>query len=471
MLKLGEQDINPVYLGETLIGKGFAGDTPVYSIDGDGGTPTPDPSTWPNKLKILCIGNSHSVDSWSYVPFILKQYNLDCLLVMCYYPAAKLADYIANFDDTTSWAIQALFYIDTATSTQWSNLLSASYLYNGESVSPSFAVNLTYEHIGNNNGSGQIPWDLICIQNSYTLYNSDKLTVQQVTDMFNNIDTHYSGNYKKGFTITHLQQYVSGSDVNTPEKYLTSIASVLTDESCPDIDIVFPCGGAIHRMRAIKTYRELYSRSIYRNLFEDGSNAQGVHLNAGLPCYIAASTIVAKLLEYYDNSRTLRSSLNTLVPDRNFDVNHNIPQLQGTVSCGTDARVWPTYKQDAIDVIEDTLEDPYGVVTPDEQCTVTLHAQGCDICVVNVSDVVQSVLCTDGNSTTIYVDMYDKWDTRLLYRPTNPNYTQIIEEINFKWDQEEVQFQAPKALTANTGYRRYHYNMCSNPVYYITATE
>ena len=108
--------------------------TMLIDIILNGGSEETPVSTWPEDrpLKILVIGNSHSVDTWSYVPFILKNLGFDVILGICYrggnplYMQQLKSGYIQNWNSDIHdaigrdpWRIEYFYYFDTRKHTSW----------------------------------------------------------------------------------------------------------------------------------------------------------------------------------------------------------------------------------------------------------------------------------------------------------------------------------------------------------------
>ena len=83
-----------------------------------------------DKLRILVLGNSYAADSWIYVPFILKNYGIDCEILMYYRGALSLENLYNRWEsdaaeDTETGLnagtyVRRLYYIDTSQMGAWS---------------------------------------------------------------------------------------------------------------------------------------------------------------------------------------------------------------------------------------------------------------------------------------------------------------------------------------------------------------
>jgi hypothetical protein len=91
-----------------------------------------DPET-PTALEapsILILGNSFTLDSWSYVPFLLKDYGINIKLGIYYLAGNSLAETRNGYNYGTSYSSfsRGFYYIDTSTDTAWSQKIPKSVL-------------------------------------------------------------------------------------------------------------------------------------------------------------------------------------------------------------------------------------------------------------------------------------------------------------------------------------------------------
>ena len=215
------------------------------------------------KLKICVIGNSYSCDSFMYVPFILKNYGIDIELGIYYRGGASLQNQI---DEWLTGNSSSFYYIDTTTMTAWTASSNAT---------PYNAVR--YKQ-----------WDIVVIQQSST----DSVTAstfQAARELEELILDNVGRTIVFGWNI-NINRASSGSDY-------TAIANTILDNieaTCKrePIDIIFPYGTAIFNARTNATLDAIGAGG-------DLWASDKVHLQEGLPCYIAALANVQALFNRY----------------------------------------------------------------------------------------------------------------------------------------------------------------------------
>ena len=224
-------------------------------------------------INICILGNSYSNDSFSYVPFILYEYGITCTIHIYYRGSLSLHDLDEQWEDASSQSIADLdganhvrlhFSIDTRTENKWKkeDLISAKDILDLEK------------------------WDIISLQqggrrarllDTYTPY------LQNVIDKINS-----SCNYPH--SLAWFMAYNAAKD-NANEESLSTQRIIV--EQYP-FDIVFPVAPAIFSCQTHPVLTEL-GDSPYKKMYA----SDNVHLQEGLPCYVAALTVSQAIIQLF----------------------------------------------------------------------------------------------------------------------------------------------------------------------------
>lgn len=391
-----------------------------------GGAETPD-STWPKNrpLKLLVIGNSHSVDSWSYVPFILKNLGFDIILGICYHQANPLymrqtkGGYIQNWNseiqDTigkSSWKVEYFYYLDTRKHTSWQESTNVI-------TYPEQAVLLTDNDLGLTNDDAMGlngDWDFIAVQVAYHLENMtenalaeetylsdngyvDQLSKNKVDVMFQLIDhclqkAGLNNDYVKGFVFT-------------PQTALNQWTSFKLEDihiNLPEDIVELPAATAFYNLRANKTLREIESGAYVRNLFGDM-----LHLSEGLACYAAASAIVESLMRSYNTGIHIASDTMNKETWGDWYNTANIPQRQPSYSNPASCPKGLDYLAQGRDAAIEACDYPY--VLKKDRVKITYCFD---------PDVFELYINSESNSNRVVngqieeIDMYTSWNSDLI---------------------------------------------------------
>lgn len=216
-------------------------------------------STPVSPLKILVIGNSYSCDSFSYLPFILKDsFGINIELGVYYRGGATTDDYLEKY--TQNKYDDVYFSINTATQSSWSTY-SSSY-------TPQTAV------LSNT-------WDMIVLQqgsaSSYDISN-----YASVQALYNRIKADAPYDFVLGWNINHIRTNQFGEN-NENWK------NVLGCCKLQPATFVFPYGTAIFNV--MEKYKDIPSTGAYL-MYNN-------HLNEGLPCYLAAIANIQAIFDRY----------------------------------------------------------------------------------------------------------------------------------------------------------------------------
>lgn len=258
-------------------------------------------------LNILIFGNSYSADSWAYVPFILKKYGITSNIYFYYRGSGSVDRLVAEWESTTATGTDAFgkshvrraTTIDTRKQRQWQGQVQG------------YSAKMLLE-LANNNNLGINQWDLIVLnqgsrQQSFTVApgNGDprKGTEPYIRQVINLINASYT----KPYTLAWFEGYTSfdGYDGNeqqgyppiTPESMDNRVGVLKATETimmAEPFNMVIPAGTAVFNAR---TNASLASTdlSVTGNLW----CSDKVHLQAGIPNYIANCAVVQSIFNKF----------------------------------------------------------------------------------------------------------------------------------------------------------------------------
>ena len=253
-----------------------------------------DSSKLVQKLKILLIGNSYSADSFAYVPFILKNYGIDIEIGIYLRGGASLQNHIDEWQ-SGSWPF---FYIDSAKDNKWTKI---SQYYN-----PKLSVQYT-------------DWDIIVLQQGSVYSLSWNNFEPQARNLITLITSVLEKPIKLGWNININRKTTDAAIQTEQTSILTNIQDCVNREP---INIIFPYGTAIFNSRTNTTIKDI----------SDGGDMWAedeIHLQEGLPCYIAALANVQALFNMYYPKYSVVND-NTLITDALIE-SWDVPQPHGSV--------------------------------------------------------------------------------------------------------------------------------------------
>ena len=233
-------------------------------------------------IKILSIGNSYSSDALSYVPFILENMNVDVNIQIgiLNMGGATLSDHLENFEHQTD----NYHY----------------YLYEGDGSWHYCGLKTIQFALDN------YDWDIIMLQQAsgyapYWIYYQPTLD-----NLISLLLNYYGSPVRFGWYFVQSRPARSTNGPNYSEEEILSryisiaenAQQVLNESAC---EFVVPVGTAIQNARTVPTIKALGN---YANVEENTSglgymDEDGIHLQEGLPCQIAAYTFVLSILEQY----------------------------------------------------------------------------------------------------------------------------------------------------------------------------
>lgn len=244
----------------------------------------------PIHINICVLGNSYSNDSFSYVPFILLQYGITCRIEIYYRGSGSVRDLAEQWNNDDKYDVAEIdgkrhnrlhFSIDSRTQKRWQT---------GRIMSASEIVQLD-------------KWDLITVQQVSTLTKKESSYypyLQSVIDTIN-IACPYP------HSLAWFMAYNRAKD-NENEECIATQRQII--QSFP-FDCYIPVATAVFNCQENETLSEL-GESKYKRMYA----ADNVHLQEGLPCYVAALTVVQAILNYLEIGETIDG--NTIRPTQDW---------------------------------------------------------------------------------------------------------------------------------------------------------
>lgn len=263
--------------------------TNIKTINGNSllGSGNIETNTTPLHLKLVVIGNSYSADSFMYLPFILLNYGITIELGVYHRGGASLQNQVDEW--TTGNGSASFWFINTKTQTSW-QVISSNY-------SPKQAIDYK-------------TWDIITIQQGSIASVDYSNYTTAARSLINLITDEVSYPYTLAWNI-NINRDSSGSDYTAiSNQILTNINNICQREP---VNIIFPYGTAIFDARTNNTLNAIGAGgSLYAS--------DKVHLQEGLPCYIAAITNVQTLFNrYYPNLSVLNDSVGATITQSVID--------------------------------------------------------------------------------------------------------------------------------------------------------
>lgn len=249
-------------------------------------------------VRLLSIGNSYSEDSLSYVPYIIKNMgvNVDFQIGILMMSSSNLGNHIDNFTNQTA-AYQ--FYLFDKTN-NWRRITDNASFPDSENVSIQWALD-SYK------------WDMI-----FPIGFGTGDYVGNMNTLINLVSSYVNYPIKWGVQVGYIRpsRANTGLDPTTTsyteeemtqryEEILDKSKNLMENTVC---EIIVPIATAIKNACSVPTIKVLGEFSTFEGNelpTIDGvppgylAYKDGVHLQEGLPCQIAAYTFVRVLLDYY----------------------------------------------------------------------------------------------------------------------------------------------------------------------------
>lgn len=251
-------------------------------------------------LRILVFGNSYSCDSWSYVPFILKNYGFTCEIYHWHRGAMSLWDLYEEWDDSSTTGSQretggtglakGLHYINTKTNTAWSRKTL---------ITPKACLELG-------------GWDMISLQQASFSTIDYSLFEPYLTNIITYIRQSFAQPYVLGWSGMYTRQ--------TSDDPAANLVALETCIKTHPFTLLMPIGTAVFNARTNST---LKATSDSGEMWA----SDNIHLQEGIPCYLASLTIVQSLLNHFFNKVSVLGDI--LVPNADTIATFNHPEEHG----------------------------------------------------------------------------------------------------------------------------------------------
>lgn len=245
-------------------------------------------------IKILCFGNSFTLDCMSYVPFIVKNIapEVELTLALAYIGGSTLAQHTSYITGETLESDNTVYYVDNGVYKKRSSngevTTYAGYVFyksvDGEPWVATTGVNVEAVLASEN-------WDIITYQGSSTQAHKDWNTYyapyiyKLQKALFNNVD--YA--VKLGWVLIHSGRETNDAGFVTRYNGNAENAETVMQESAAQI--LFPYGTAVQNLRTVESLRNL-GDSLYHNLLVDDA-----HIQDGIGCLTAAYTNALTILQ------------------------------------------------------------------------------------------------------------------------------------------------------------------------------
>ena len=270
------------------------------------------------KIRILLIGNSATDDALSYVPFIMQNMGVpvEFQIGIAMMSSSTLAMHLSNWENET-----------------------AAYsfrLYNGGAAWRDYSGKTLQWMLDN------YTWDIISLQqaqpqngNTYQPY---------LNKLINGISSYVHNAVKFIWYQTHIYSALSNGgaprgDQTIGEYYADEVAACQNIVGASVCEYVVPVSTAIQNARSIPAIKALgdYAQNVNNDTGNGWLNyLDGVHLQEGLPCQIAAYTFVLAFLEIFGFEEFSINGESTRVTSA-WTSGKNIPSPHGTPIGSTDA--------------------------------------------------------------------------------------------------------------------------------------
>ena len=319
---------------------------------------------------ILVLGNSYAQDSWSYVPYLLKEYGINIKLGLYFLGSGSLLQ-VKNGYERGSFPTsvnRGFYYFDTATDSTWSlripktvvTLDGVDYCFPTpqqcvqyyEGMEDELAMVLTDTIGGYREKTGKL-WDIIVLQQVstgsvlWTTYYDNQTSVHYAKYIKDLVDQDMKKSYSLGWNITHSK---SGNDADWPTDILDNIRDACSQsetDKTTNIGVVFPYGTAIFNARNDSILKTVGYNG-YTNLWLDGW-----HLAGGLPHYLASLAIVEEIFRLYFPNSGLTVRGNSVIPNAEWLSGKSMPSFRATMIAGATAENCALAQEAAIRACDD----------------------------------------------------------------------------------------------------------------------
>lgn len=225
-------------------------------------------------MRILAIGNSFTRDALSYVPIILAEMDIDV-------------------------EIGILYKANCSLQMHWENRASSTY-YEFDHYTASAGKWTTTQNKGLADGLSAAEWDLVLFNQVSTL-SVDYTSYQPYLNNLIDLIAGTLPNVRFGWLLTHAwadgySAYSSLTGISNSTEMLAAIKSAVESvwDNTP-IQVILPYGLAIQLARGNSTLNAIGDFNGTGG--NGGLTAEGLHLQDGIGCQIAAYAVCAALLE------------------------------------------------------------------------------------------------------------------------------------------------------------------------------
>lgn len=227
---------------------------------------------------VVCVlGNSYSCDAFSYVPFILKEYGITSNIHIYYRSGCSLSNLFREWDSVQ----YTHYYIDTRTSNRWST---------GEPLNPAQML-------------GTEKWDIVSLQQSSQQVCVEESYYPYVSEIINRITTlcPYEHDLAWFMAINRADNSNIEGNLQTQKKIVEQYPFTMV---LPVATAVFDC----QNNTSLNSIGDWPDGRLYCS--------DGVHLQEGLPCYIAALAVTQAILDRFFPEASVLG--NTLRPNQEW---------------------------------------------------------------------------------------------------------------------------------------------------------
>lgn len=270
------------------------------------------------KIRLLSIGNSYSQDALAYVPFILQNIGIDVdiQIGIAMMSSSTLANHVSNFENETA---------------------AYTYYYNSGSAWVNNGLKSIQQILDDK------MWDIISLQQSSGGVFNWSTYQPYLNKLINYISDYVNYPIKFCWYAVQARPASSNSGANWSDEVITqhyesiceNAEKVMNETVC---EFLIPVNTAIQNARSIATLKAM---GAYANNSNNTSGFgyltpnDGVHLQEGLPCQIAAYTFVLKLLDVYGFDEYSINAESTRVTS-DWATGKNIPGPHGDYIGSTD---------------------------------------------------------------------------------------------------------------------------------------
>ena len=270
------------------------------------------------KIRMLLIGNSATDDALSYVPFILQNMNVpvDFQIGIAMQSSSTLAMHVSNFENQTAAYSFRLYTGGSA----WVNQNDKTLQW--------MLDNYT--------------WDIISLQQAQP--QKENTYQPYLNKLINYISGYVSNPIKFIWYQTHIYSALSNGgaprgDQVIADYYASEVSACQNIVGASVCEYIVPVSTAIQNARSIPAIKALGDYADNEN--NDTGNGwlnylDGVHLQEGLPCQIAAYTFILAILDIYGFKEFSINGETTRVTSA-WTSGKNIPSPHGSPIGSTDA--------------------------------------------------------------------------------------------------------------------------------------